>query len=259
MNLLSRIWIRCTSVYARTLDTSSATQFLSGILATVLSARDPLQAMRIRKSIARYSGGDYPTLAAADRLRIAGWIALLQTTSGQDADVVEAGTGYGNTALTLFAGLVHAEDKRKLHCFDSFTGFPAGSDQDEGQRVRKGKRIAGWEGNSESILPYIVRQDPMLDRFAHNLIMHKGMFADTMQFLPEAISLLHVDCDLYESTKTVLASAYPRLVKGAVVIFDEYDDPKWPGVRKAVDEFLSDASERPRYIKEVLRYGIIKQ
>jgi len=56
--------------------------------------------------------------------------------------------------------------------------------------------------------------------------------------------LVHLDCDLYESYRTCLEFFYPRLSMGAVVLFDEYNDPTWPGCNKAVDEFLADKKER---------------
>ena len=42
------------------------------------------------------------------------------------------------------------------------------------------------------------------------------------------IRLLHIDCDLYSSTKDVFDQVYDRLVKGTVIIFDEYwNGPHW--------------------------------
>ena len=33
---------------------------------------------------------------------------------------------------------------------------------------------------------------------------------------------MHVDCDIYSSTKTVLELTIPRLAPGAVIVFDEF-------------------------------------
>ncbi|ROP39161.1 class I SAM-dependent methyltransferase [Saccharothrix texasensis] len=59
-----------------------------------------------------------------------------------------------------------------------------------------------------------------------------GWFDDTLPgFLdehPGPVSFLHVDCDLYSSTKTVLELVGPRLVPGSVIVFDEYFNyPGW--------------------------------
>lgn len=59
-----------------------------------------------------------------------------------------------------------------------------------------------------------------------------GWFADVLPgFVAahrEPVTFLHVDCDLYSSTRTVLEHVGPRLAEGAVVLFDEYYNyPGW--------------------------------
>jgi hypothetical protein len=43
------------------------------------------------------------------------------------------------------------------------------------------------------------------------------------------VSLLFLDMDLYEPTKVALAQFVPRMPKGALLVFDELDNPMWPG------------------------------
>ena len=43
------------------------------------------------------------------------------------------------------------------------------------------------------------------------------------------MSLLFIDCDLYEPTRAALRAFLPRMPKGAIVAFDELDNPIWPG------------------------------
>ena len=54
----------------------------------------------------------------------------------------------------------------------------------------------------------------------------EGWFDKTLpEFLarePGPIGFLHVDCDIYSSTKTVLDLCAPRLAPGAVIVFDEF-------------------------------------
>ena len=54
--------------------------------------------------------------------------------------------------------------------------------------------------------------------------------------LPKKISVLRLDTDWYSSTKIELEILYPRLVKGGVLIIDDYGH--WNGARKAVDEYF---------------------
>ena len=51
-----------------------------------------------------------------------------------------------------------------------------------------------------------------------------GWFADTLPGWepPEPVAFVHIDCDLYSSTVTVLQHMAPHLRPGVVVVFDEH-------------------------------------
>ena len=40
------------------------------------------------------------------------------------------------------------------------------------------------------------------------------------------------------------------MCKNGAILLDEYDDPTWPGCKKAVDEFLADKEENCIQIQE---------
>ena len=80
-----------------------------------------------------------------------------------------------------------------------------------------------------------------------NVTLVKGWFDDTLPgFLRDRpqlpLSLLHIDCDLYSSTKTIFANLQDRIVPGTVIVFDEYWN--YPGWRnhefRAFEELLAD-------------------
>jgi hypothetical protein len=54
-------------------------------------------------------------------------------------------------------------------------------------------------------------------------------------------SFVHLDVDLYESTKGALEFFYPRMPAGAVLISHDYVE--FPGVRSAFDDFFGDKPE----------------
>ena len=54
------------------------------------------------------------------------------------------------------------------------------------------------------------------------------------------VSLLYLDFDLYEPTKVAIENFMPRMPKGAVIAFDELDNPLWPGETQAMFEFCRD-------------------
>ncbi len=67
---------------------------------------------------------------------------------------------------------------------------------------------------------------------------------------PEPISVLHIDCDLYSSTVTVLEALAPSIRRGSVLVFDDY----WgfPGWReheyRAFQEFIQARGLNYRYL-----------
>jgi hypothetical protein len=48
-----------------------------------------------------------------------------------------------------------------------------------------------------------------------------------------------MDFDIYEPTKIALEHFLPRMPKGAVLAFDELDNPLWPGETLAMIEHFS--------------------
>lgn len=65
----------------------------------------------------------------------------------------------------------------------------------------------------------------------------KGKVEDTVPgSAPEAIALLRLDTDWYESTKHELVYLFPRLAKAGVIIIDDYGH--WKGSRQACDEYF---------------------
>ncbi|MDF1749673.1 MAG: class I SAM-dependent methyltransferase [Alphaproteobacteria bacterium] len=59
------------------------------------------------------------------------------------------------------------------------------------------------------------------------------------------ISLLHCDLDVYPATKSILELAWPRIVPGGIVLFDQYAVENW-GEADAADEFFATFDNPPR-------------
>jgi hypothetical protein len=144
-----------------------------------------------------------------------------------DGLVIEVGVASGRTTNLLGNILPN----RTVYGFDSFDGLP------------EDWRTAYSKGHFAGALPEV----------APNVSLIKGLFADTLPpFAAEheaAIALLHVDCDLYSSTATVLACLGDRLRPVSVIVFDEYFN--YPGWRrhefKAFQEFIASSAHTYRY------------
>jgi predicted O-methyltransferase YrrM len=130
--------------------------------------------------------------------------------------------------------LAQATD-RTVHGFDSFQGLPddwSGTGSVRGTFDRRGQ----------------------LPKVPGTVALHVGWFDATVPaFLAEhagPVALLHVDCDIYSSTKTIFALLAERIVPGTVIVFDEYYN--YPGWRqheyKAFQEFLAASGRSYDYL-----------
>ena len=65
-----------------------------------------------------------------------------------------------------------------------------------------------------------------------------GIFPDETgaQITDTRLCFCHIDVDVYESAKDAFAFAWPRLVSGGVIVFDDYGFADCGGVTDYVDE-----------------------
>ena len=92
-----------------------------------------------------------------------------------------------------------------------------------------------------------------------NIFFNKGKVEDTLnnkKNLPKKISILRLDTDFYESTKIELKNLFSRLVKGGIMIIDDYGF--WKGARKAVDDYFGDYRQFFHYVDHSCRLLIKK-
>lgn len=72
----------------------------------------------------------------------------------------------------------------------------------------------------------------------HNYKIIPGWFKDTLPHYDGGpIAILRMDGDFYESLMDTLMNLYPKVVRGGILIIDDYY--YWQGARKAVHDFLS--------------------
>jgi hypothetical protein len=125
--------------------------------------------------------------------------------------------------------------KRIIHGFDSFEGF-----------------AEVWSGFSLGSKSFDVKGQ--LPKVPDNVRLHSGYFDVSLtKWLadnPGPVAFVHVDCNLYSSTKTVLDLLAPRLINGSVILFDEYFNyPNWEQHEfKAFQEFLTAHGIKSAYL-----------
>jgi hypothetical protein len=90
---------------------------------------------------------------------------------------------------------------------------------------------------------------------SNNVTLVKGWFDESLPSFIESnpnfyISFLHIDCDLYSSTKSIFSFLENNITKGTVIVFDEYFNyPGWRhGEFKAFQEFISMTNKEYKYL-----------
>ena len=161
---------------------------------------------------------------------------------------VECGVWKGGSSMIAaltFARLNSVD--RKMYLYDTFAGMPdiGSRDEDLGTgpfQVAMGIATFLRGGHSGVFYASVdeVQKNMQLTGYPRELIvLVQGLVENTIPgTVPDQISLLHLDSDLYQSTYHELTHLFPRLSKGAVLIIDDYEN--WKGSREATDQYFSE-------------------
>lgn len=175
---------------------------------------------------------------------------ILKTTIIPAGAIVELGAGNGDSALEVINFFSAGEEKvREFWFFDSFCGFPEPStiDMESKRAPKKGE----WSCDRKAFEEKIERHK--------NIHIVEGYVEDTIpnQYHGGEIALLHIDLDLYSGYKHSLENLYCKVTSGGFIFMDEYDERyddgsltlKWPGAKKAIDEFIQKYELQDMFFK----------
>ena len=158
--------------------------------------------------------------------------------------IVECGVnrGYGLMSWAKLSALLEPTNlTRRIYGFDTFAGFPSVGDHDRTGPAWETARPGGLHADSYSELQRLVELYDK-DRFLGHIGKVELIKGDATETIPSfladhphvVVSLLFLDFDLYEPTRVALEQFVPRMPRGAIVAFDELDNPLWPGETKAL-------------------------
>jgi hypothetical protein len=147
----------------------------------------------------------------------------MQLKHDPDTLWIEFGVASGKT-INYISGFTN----ETVYGFDSFYGLPE-----------------TWRDGFEK---GVFNMDGIFPEVRSNVTLIKGLFQDVLpDFLLEQnkkVSFIHIDCDLYSSTKYILNTLKPYLKDGCVIIFDELVNyPGFDGETgelKAFFEFITE-------------------
>jgi O-methyltransferase len=162
---------------------------------------------------------------------------------------VECGVAAGAQIIAM----AHGAPNKTIYAFDSFEGIPLPSNRDDqmpGIKYLSEKEIKALpepgKQKLESSGATVVIHDHFINHLkdsgvlSNNIISVIGWFEETVKDFNEPISILRLDGDLYNSTYVCLEHLYKLVIKGGIVIIDDWD---LPGCRAAVLDFMKNTDQ----------------
>jgi hypothetical protein len=198
-----------------------------------------------------YENGFYLTSASSRIAKSIAHYELYKLIVGLPGEVVECGVFKG-TSLIRFATyreILESQFSRKIIGFDAFGKFPDNVSMETDKEFIKNFETDAGNGIAKDELEKILEY-----KMFQNIILVKGFMPDSFQEYfnkkpATQIALLHIDVDVYEATKACLDNLYERVVKGGIIVFDDYG--QIDGATRAINEFVKSIGKNDNAIKKL--------
>jgi len=149
-----------------------------------------------------------------------------------DGDILEVGVWRGGSSVLLSNGLNKNEE---MYLADTFKGVVKAGENDT--------RYKGGE-HSDTTLDLV---ESLLLKFVlpSQFTILEGIFPDDFRNckFKNGLKLCHIDVDVFESAKTVFNYVWGKMVKGGIVIFDDYGFWGCEGITDFVNQLKLDLKD----------------
>ena len=167
-----------------------------------------------------------------DYVRLKTLEALCRRLGTVPGAVAELGVYRGDFARCLNALL----PERTLYLFDTFSGF----DPEEARGYGEGFVRAHENTTVRAVLARLPHPE--------KAVLRPGLFPDSARGLEERFALVSLDVDLEESSYAGLRWFLPRMAPGGYLLLHDYNSPRLPGVRAAVERYEAETGQRLRAV-----------
>jgi hypothetical protein len=188
-----------------------------------------------------YENGFYLTSHLTRIAKLLAHYELYKSISHLPGHIVECGVYKGASLIRFgtFREICESPFSRKIIGFDAFGKFPKHDDAAD-PTFRERFEELGGDGISVEDLTTLLSQKSF-----QNVELIQGDILTTVPKYVAAhpelkIALLHVDVDVYKPSVTILDNLVDRVVKGGLVLFDDYGTVA--GETRAIDEYFAGRS-----------------
>ena len=146
---------------------------------------------------------------------------------GVDGDILEVGVWRGGSGCLMAARAQRDGFDATVYLCDNFEGV-----------VKAGGKDTEYSGGEHADTSADTVEQLVTAMGLQHVKVVPGIFPDESEDrVPvERLRLCHIDVDTYESAADVLAWVWPRLVRGGLVVFDDYAFYSTEGITRLVNE-----------------------
>ncbi|MBO6805948.1 TylF/MycF/NovP-related O-methyltransferase [Thalassospira sp.] len=156
---------------------------------------------------------------------------------GNEGDIAECGCWKGQSTY-MIAKLIQQRGEASFHVFDSFEGLSSFEDQDIDRN--KTRDLTHLDSRRKHFASDEAKVRANLRNF-NFISFYRGWIPDRFPEVEWAsYKFVHIDVDMYQPYIDSIRFFYPRMLRGGVLVFDDYGSSGFPGARRAVDELAEE-------------------
>jgi len=150
------------------------------------------------------------------------------------AHIAECGCFRGLSAYQIAYHARKRNFRNRFIIFDSFEGLSEFKDGDQSPAtVAQKELLRKTFACPQDVVENNLKEFKFIE-YKKGWIPERFSEASDLKFI-----FAHIDVDLYQPAKDSLEFFYPRMVSGGLIVFDDYGCLAFPGVKKAVDDFIN--------------------
>jgi O-methyltransferase len=159
--------------------------------------------------------------------------SLVERTAKREGGILEVGVWRGGTGALMAKRALMDGSGSAVYLCDTFEGV-----------VKAGSNDTHYKGGEHADTSEHIVEDLLRTLDISNVKILKGIFPnDTAHRIdPDArFRLCHIDVDVYQSAKDVMAWVWDRMVPGGVVVYDDYGFETCKGITRYVNEQTAES------------------
>lgn len=158
------------------------------------------------------------------------WNLVEQSAKLERGALIEIGAWRGGTGALIGAQAVRCGIAEPVYLCDTFTGV-----------VKAGPMDSAYEGGEHSDTTLHTVQELLRKMSLRNVKILSGIFPDETgsEIADNEVRFCHIDVDVYLSARDIVDWVWQRMVRGGIIVFDDYGFYSCDGITKYVESHMN--------------------